>query len=136
MRNARTRGKFSFLPPPLTIDIENAKIEERKVLEIDPNKIKPGEMKIIKVRKWLGLKNEYFAVQNVEGKYIHIQQLTGKYRTQVEFELHKQTLKGGMPRTRKRNKKIWSQRTLLDFASLVRLVHRQVHFLSCLAMVF
>jgi len=40
---------FSLFQLPLTVDYRNAKIVEKKVLEVDPNKLKPGEVIIVKV---------------------------------------------------------------------------------------
>jgi len=68
--------KFFLLP--LNIDIEKVKIEEKQTLEVDPNKIRPGEASIVKVPKWGGFGSEFFAVLNIDGKRISVEQLRRK----------------------------------------------------------
>ena len=71
-------NKTPFKISPITIDIENAKTVKREILEIDPNRVKAGEAIVVKVSNWGGLKNQYFAVMNVDGKYMIVEQLGRK----------------------------------------------------------
>ena len=64
---------------PLAIDLKNARTIERKVLEINPKKIKVGEAIVVQVPQWWGLKNQSFAVMN-DGKTILVKQLTNRKR--------------------------------------------------------
>ena len=65
---------------PLAIDLKNARTIERKVLEINPKKIKVGEVAVVQVPQWGGLTNQFFAVMNVDGKTILVEQLTSRKR--------------------------------------------------------
>ena len=72
------------------IDIKNAKTVEKKVLEIDPDRIKVGEAIIYKVPSWFGFKNECFAILNIDGKRLIVEQLkrkvTGKTRKREQIK--------------------------------------------------
>jgi hypothetical protein len=59
----------------LNIDYKNAKVVERKTLELDPNKLRPGEVLIVKIAQWFGLKIAFFAVMNIDGKRLLVEQL-------------------------------------------------------------
>jgi hypothetical protein len=63
----------SFLP--VEFAHKKLKIEQRKTLEFDPEKIKPGEGVIVRISKWGGLSNVAFAVMNVSGKNFKVQRL-------------------------------------------------------------
>jgi hypothetical protein len=76
--------KKSLIDSPIkaeaTLSRTNSKIqvETKETLEFDPSKIKAGELLIVTVKKWGGLVNQSFAVLNVEGKGIVIEQLKEK----------------------------------------------------------
>lgn len=78
MTKSNEDSRKSSMRFPFNIDVENIKTIEKKVLEIDPNGIKVGEVVIITVPQWGGLKNECFAVMNVDGKHILVEQLRKK----------------------------------------------------------
>jgi hypothetical protein len=67
--------KDPLIPLPLNISFDSSKTEDKQIVEFDPNKIEPGEIGIVKVEKWRGFSNKFFAVMNVEGKAIIIRQL-------------------------------------------------------------
>lgn len=60
---------------PLNLDLKRVKIEDRKILEFDPYKIKPGEGIVFKIPKWGGLTNVCFAILNNGGKKLVVRQL-------------------------------------------------------------
>lgn len=62
-------------PLDLKISHTSHKYTEKKTLEFDPDRIKPGEAIVVKVSKWDGLVNAFFAVMNVGGKQIIIKRL-------------------------------------------------------------
>lgn len=51
------------------------KYTEKKTLEFDPQRIKPGEAIVVKISKWDGLVNSFFAIMNVGGKRVIIKRL-------------------------------------------------------------
>jgi hypothetical protein len=71
----------SLIGLPITVDFAGVKTEERKILEFDPNKIKKGQLIIVKVSKFMGFSNAVFAVLNVDGKNVVIKQLKDKQHT-------------------------------------------------------
>jgi len=70
-KNSNEKPLFKL---PLNIDIENTKIQERKILEFVPNTIKSGEAIIVRTKKYAGLSEPCFVVANMNGK-ITIKQL-------------------------------------------------------------
>jgi len=64
----------------LPIKIIWKKTEKKKILEIDPSKIKAGEAKIVEVSNWCGLVKECFGVLNVDGKKLVIEQVNKRNR--------------------------------------------------------
>lgn len=60
---------------PVEFAHKKFKIEQRKTLEFDPDRIKPGEGVVVRISKWWGLSNAVFAVLNVSGKRFMIQRL-------------------------------------------------------------
>jgi len=60
---------------PVNLDLKKVKIEDRKILEFDPYKIKPGEGIVVKIPKWGGLTNVCFAILNIGGKKFLVRQL-------------------------------------------------------------
>lgn len=62
-------------PLDLKLSHTSHKYTEKKTLEFDPDRIKPGEVIVVKVSKWDGLVNVFFAVMNVGGKQILIKRL-------------------------------------------------------------
>jgi hypothetical protein len=48
-------------------------VEEK--LEFDPDRIKPGEVVIVEVSLWMGLKKAVWVIMNIGGRYFRIQQL-------------------------------------------------------------
>jgi hypothetical protein len=63
------------LGPPIDLTYSRKSYTEKKTLEFDPERIKPGEAIVVKVSKWDGLVNAFFAVMNVGGKQIVIKKL-------------------------------------------------------------
>jgi len=72
------RKKDSLIPFPLNISYDSSKTEEKQIVEFDPNRIEPGEIIIVKVEKWRGLSNSFFAVMNVDGREIIVKPLNEK----------------------------------------------------------
>jgi hypothetical protein len=60
---------------PLKIIYQKSRIEQVHTLIINPNKIKVGEVAIIQAPKFFGLIRRDYAVLNVDGKRIKIQEL-------------------------------------------------------------
>ena len=69
-RNKKPLIKLS----PLNIDIENVKVQERKILEFVLNTIKSGEAIIVRTKKYAGLSEPCFVVANINGE-IKIKQI-------------------------------------------------------------
>jgi hypothetical protein len=80
MTMEKEEPKKTLVRFPLSIDVKNARTVETKVLEIDPNRIKVGEVVIVKAANWGGLKNQFFAVMNVDGRYMRVEQLDSRKR--------------------------------------------------------
>ena len=75
MYMSRKTRKDPLIPLPLNISFDRSKTEDKQIVEFDPNKIEPGEIGIIKVEKWRGFSNKFYAIMNVDGKEIIIRQL-------------------------------------------------------------
>ena len=72
---SRKTKKSSLISLPVNFSFDSSKTEEKQIVEIDPNKIAPGEIGIIKVGKWGGFSSKCFAVMNVDGKEVIIRLL-------------------------------------------------------------
>lgn len=65
----------TLLPLGIKFQYDKKSVETKNTLEFDPQKIKPGEAKIIEVKKWWGLSSRSYAVLNVDGKKIMVAEL-------------------------------------------------------------
>jgi hypothetical protein len=68
-------GKKPLFGLPINVDIENTKIQEKKILEFVPNTVKPHEAIVVKAEKWGGLLKQSFVVLNIDGKELMIKQI-------------------------------------------------------------
>ena len=75
MYMSRKLKKDPLIPLPLNISFDSSKTEDKQIVEFDPNKIEPGKIGIVKVEKWRGFSNKFYAVMNVDGKEIIIRLL-------------------------------------------------------------
>jgi hypothetical protein len=67
---------IDVFPSPVKIDYKRAKIVERTTLEVDPDKLKPGEVIIVRLHEWFGLRTSIWVVLNVDGKSVQIEHLS------------------------------------------------------------
>ena len=70
MSKDKNSNEKPLIKLPLNVDLKDIKIQERKILEFNPNRIKSGEAIVVKVKKFAGLSEQCFAVANINGEII------------------------------------------------------------------
>jgi len=63
-------GASAKLDIGASVKLENSKIEKKETIEINPNKIAQGEIGIVQVPEWGGLKTQTFAVAIIDGELV------------------------------------------------------------------